>query len=47
MDPKIYSVSELSQSIKHLLETSFRELWVEGEISGLKVSSLGHTYFDL
>ena len=45
--PKIYTVSELSQGIKYLLETNFRELWVEGEISGLKVSSLGHTYFDL
>ena len=47
MDPKIYSVSELSQGIKALLETSFREIWVEGEISGLKISSLGHAYFDL
>ena len=46
-EPRIYSVSELSQGIKYLLETNFRELWVEGEISGLKVSSLGHTYFDL
>ncbi|MBI5745020.1 MAG: exodeoxyribonuclease VII large subunit [Elusimicrobia bacterium] len=46
-EPRIYTVSELSQGIKYLLETSFRELWVEGEISGLKVSSLGHTYFDL
>lgn len=45
--PKVYTVSELSQGIKYLLETNFRELWVEGEISGLKVSSLGHTYFDL
>ncbi len=47
MAPKIYTVGELSQGIKALLETSFREIWVEGEISGLKVSSLGHTYFDL
>lgn len=46
-EPRIYTVSELSGGIKHLLESSFRELWVEGEISGLKVSSLGHTYFDL
>ncbi len=45
--PRIYTVAELSQGIKYLLETNFRELWVEGEISGLKVSSLGHTYFDL
>ncbi|MCX5786856.1 MAG: exodeoxyribonuclease VII large subunit [Elusimicrobia bacterium] len=47
MDQKIYTVSELSQGIKSLLEASYREIWVEGEISGLKVSSLGHTYFDL
>ena len=46
-EPKVYTVSELSQGIKYLLETNFRELWVEGEISGLKISSLGHTYFDL
>jgi exodeoxyribonuclease VII large subunit len=46
-EPKVYTVSELSQGIKYLLESQFRELWVEGEISGLKVSSLGHTYFDL
>lgn len=46
-EPRIYTVSELSQGIKYLLETSFRELWVEGEISGLKISSLGHTYFEL
>ena len=45
--PKVYTVSELSHGIKYLLETSFRELWVEGEISGYKVSSLGHMYFDL
>ena len=47
MTDKIYTVSELSQGIKYLLETSFREIWVEGEISGLKISSLGHAYFDL
>ena len=47
MADKIYTVSELSQGIKYLLENSFREIWVEGEISGLKISSLGHTYFDL
>ncbi|OIO00026.1 MAG: exodeoxyribonuclease VII large subunit [Elusimicrobia bacterium CG1_02_56_21] len=45
--PRVYTVSELSQGIKFLLESEFREIWVEGEISGLKVSSLGHTYFDL
>jgi exodeoxyribonuclease VII large subunit len=47
MDPKIYTVSELNQSIKFLLDTTYGQLWVEGEISGFKVSSLGHMYFDL
>lgn len=44
---KVYSVTELNLNIKHLLETTFGEIWVEGEISGFKKSSLGHIYFDL
>jgi exodeoxyribonuclease VII large subunit len=44
---RVYTVSELSRGVKSLLETSFRELWVEGEISGYKLSAAGHIYFDL
>lgn len=43
----VFKVSELNKAIKEILESSFNELWVEGEISGLKESSLGHIYFDL
>lgn len=46
-EPRIYSVGELSRGIKSLLETSYREIWVEGEISGYKVYPSGHAYFDL
>jgi exodeoxyribonuclease VII large subunit len=46
-EPRIYSVGELSRGIKNLLETSYREIWVEGEISGYKVYPSGHAYFDL
>jgi len=46
-EEKIYTVSELSNGIKYLLETSFASFWIEGEISGAKKSSLGHVYFDL
>ncbi|MDD2804888.1 MAG: exodeoxyribonuclease VII large subunit [Elusimicrobiales bacterium] len=46
-EPRIYSVAELSRGIKNLLETSYREIWVEGEISGYKVYPSGHAYFDL
>lgn len=43
----VFKVSELNRGIKELLENSFHEVWVEGEISGFKESSLGHVYFDL
>ncbi|PIS47491.1 MAG: exodeoxyribonuclease VII large subunit [Elusimicrobia bacterium CG08_land_8_20_14_0_20_51_18] len=43
----VFKVSELNRGIKELLEGSFTEVWVEGEISGFKESSLGHCYFDL
>lgn len=46
-EPKVYSVGELSRGIKNLLEASYREIWVEGEISGYKVYPSGHAYFDL
>jgi exodeoxyribonuclease VII large subunit len=47
MDIKIYTVTELNQDIKYLLDSTYGQLWVEGEISGFKISSLGHMYFDL
>ncbi|CAN0606666.1 unnamed protein product, partial [Ectocarpus sp. 12 AP-2014] len=32
---------------KHLLETSFMQVWVEGEMSGFSRPSSGHWYFSL
>ncbi len=43
----VYTVSELTFLIKGKLESSFARVWVEGEISGLKTASSGHTYFNL
>ncbi len=44
----IYKVSELTSSIKVILEDSFPSIWVEGEISNFKnPSTLGHFYFTL
>ncbi|HET9886801.1 MAG TPA: exodeoxyribonuclease VII large subunit, partial [bacterium] len=45
-DP-IYSVSELTRSIKRLLEGSFFSVWVEGELSNVKLHTSGHLYFTL
>jgi exodeoxyribonuclease VII large subunit len=46
-DQDILSVSQLTSRIKELLERSFRELWVAGEIVGFKRHSSGHLYFTL
>lgn len=44
---KVYGVSELTARIKGLLETDIGSVWVEGEVSGARTSSLGYVYFDL
>jgi exodeoxyribonuclease VII large subunit len=44
---KIYAVSELTQSIKALLEERFDFIWISGEISNLKKAASGHSYFTL
>ncbi len=47
-DRHIYSVSEITQSIKSLLQNTFSEnIWIEGEISNFIRHSSGHLYFSL
>ncbi|UQG60342.1 exodeoxyribonuclease VII large subunit [Marinobacter sp. M3C] len=41
------SVGELNHQARHLLETSFMQVWVEGELSGFSRPSSGHWYFSL
>jgi exodeoxyribonuclease VII large subunit len=43
----ILTVSELTQEIKDILEIKFSDLWVEGEISNLRIPPSGHIYFTL
>ena len=45
--PRIYSVSEVTSDVKSILESAFDSLWVEGEISNLKIPSSQHAYFIL
>jgi exodeoxyribonuclease VII large subunit len=42
-----FSVSELSAALKRTVEEAYPFVRVRGEISGLKVHSSGHVYFDL
>jgi exodeoxyribonuclease VII large subunit len=43
----ILTVSQLTAEIKSLLERNFEHLWVEGEISNLRIPSSGHLYCTL
>jgi len=44
---QIWTVSALTALVKGTLEAGFGGLWVEGEISNLRVVSSGHVYFTL
>jgi exodeoxyribonuclease VII large subunit len=43
----ILTVSEVSERIKIVLEDTFFDVWVEGELSNLRTPSSGHTYLTL
>jgi len=43
----VVTVSELNTRIKDLLESSYRFVWVKGEISNFRVPASGHCYFTL
>ena len=49
MEParRVFTVSELNSQVHQLLEGSFPELWVEGEVSNCKAYPSGHTYLSL
>ena len=44
---RVLTVSELTRQIQERLEAAFGGLWVEGEISNLRVPGSGHLYFTL
>lgn len=47
VNEQIFSVSEITKSIKFILESSFEKISIEGEISNFKAHSSGHWYFSL
>ena len=44
---QVFSVSQITEYIKEILETSFHTITIEGEISNWRPSSAGHIYFTL
>lgn len=45
--PTALTVSELNRSARQMLEGSFGDVWVEGELSGVSRPNSGHVYFTL
>jgi len=45
--PQIYSVSEITGDVKSILESAFDSIWIEGEISNLRIPGSQHAYFIL
>lgn len=43
----IFGVSELNREVKWLLDSTFGQLWIEGELSNLTRPGSGHMYFSL
>ncbi len=46
-EKRVYTVSELNGAIRGVLDAEFNDVWISGEISGLKLASSGHYYFTL
>src|SRR6266404_1442532 len=44
---KVFTVAELTRTIRGTLETKFGAVWVQGEISNYKLHPSGHQYFTL
>ncbi len=43
----IYQVSDLLNEMRRLMEVSYPEIWIEGELSSLSTPASGHLYFSL
>lgn len=43
----VFTVHQLNQAARTLLEKTFQMAWVKGELSGVKLHSSGHLYFTL
>ena len=45
--PRVFSVSEVTEAVRGVIESAFDEVWVQGEVSNFRQQSSGHQYFTL
>src|SRR5437879_9567961 len=43
----LYTVSALTALLRVHIESAFSDIWVEGEVSNLRIPTSGHAYFTL
>jgi len=46
-EPRIWSIGDITRSVRTILESSLGEVWVQGEICNFRRQSSGHCYFGL
>lgn len=46
-EPRRWTVSEITSQIRGVLEPSFAQVWIQGEVSNCRPASSGHAYFSL
>ncbi|HJR76672.1 MAG TPA: exodeoxyribonuclease VII large subunit [Nitrospiraceae bacterium] len=44
---RIWTVTDFTRWIRESLEEEFRDIWIEGEVSNIKMPGSGHVYFTL
>ena len=44
---RMFTVTEIAAEVRSVLGGEFNDIWVSGEISGLKLATSGHFYFTL
>ncbi|MGH8023599.1 MAG: exodeoxyribonuclease VII large subunit, partial [Limisphaerales bacterium] len=44
---RVYSVAELTEEIRRLIEKQIGQVWVSGEVTNFRLQSSGHIYFTL
>ena len=46
-EPRVFSVSEITRTVRAVIEESVGTVWVEGEVSNFRRQASGHQYFTL
>ena len=44
---RVLTVSQVNATVRRLIESELRDVWIEGEISNCRVWNTGHMYFTL